>query len=228
MLRQCVGGRTAGEASPGVPHPKLLRVVESGVGAVRDRGVQEPAQRRPAVARAEGEQLRGGHGRPHPSLPVRAELLRGRGVPGDGGLRRQQHQHRALPLVATDQPHAVHGVVDPVQAAGEPPVQGEQRPAPRRPRPVEVGQVQGVPHGALPRGGRPSGEGVKFKIVNCVPLNFHAILPGGEHDARPGEHPQQPLIVESSGEVRSRRAAAGAEELADLVVGGLVLGPWWQ
>ena len=143
MLRQSVGGRTAGEASPGVPHPKLLRVVESGVGAVRDRGVQEPAQRRPAVARAEGEQLRGGHGRPHPSLPVRAELLRGRGVPGDGGLRRQQHQHRALPLVATDQPHAVHGVVDPVQAAGEPPVQGEQRPAPRRPRPVEVGQVAG-------------------------------------------------------------------------------------
>ena len=48
--------------------------------------------------------------------------------------------------------------------------------------------------------------------------------PGGEHHARPGEHLQQPLVVESRGEVRSRRAAAGAEELADLVVGGLVLG----
>ena len=61
--------------------------------------------------------------------------------------------------------------------------------------------------------------------VYCVPLNFIAMLPGGEHHARPGEHLQQPLVVESRGEVRSRRAAAGAEELADLVVGGLVLGP---
>ena len=83
--------------------------------------------------------------------------------------------------------------------------------------------MQGVAHGALPRAGRPGGEGVKFR--GNITIIHNKAPPGGEHHARPGEHLQQPLVVESRGEVRSRRAAAGAEELADLVVGGLVLGP---